>query len=170
MLQENKHTWRWADVRDITNIVNLAEQQFQGEIDHILTCSPHVYAYNVDRTLTEQRHRLDKEQILVNYNGDELQAYSWIGRGTYTHYSNDEIAEGKFIHMDLTLSSRKRIELLKDTLVNWEAWARAINIPVLVSTSVRREQTAFMRIHERMGYDVRGAIAYKRIKEMKCEQ
>ena len=161
------HFWRWADVRDINAIVALAQQQFQGEIDTILTPDPALFAYNVDKAITQQRHTLDQTQLLVCYQDDTLIAYSWIARGTYTDYSRDEIAEARFLHMDLKLSTRKRIELVQETLDHWRRWCCSINIPVLVSTSIRRDQTAFLRLHERMGFDIRGSIAYLRIKEMK---
>jgi len=167
---DKAHTWRWADVRDIMPIVAMAQQQFQTEIDSILTPDPAVYAYNIDKAITTQRHTLDQTQLLVCYQGEKLIAYTWISRGVYTDYSRDEIAEARFLHMDLDLSTRVRIQLCQEALDHWVKWCSSINIPVLVSTSIRRDQRAFLRLHERMGFDIRGSIAYKRIKEMKCEQ
>ena len=78
-------------------------------------------------------------------------------------YAHEELAEARFIHLDLTLSARKRITLTAQILQFWQAWCYACNIPVLVSTSIRTDQGAFMRLHQELGFTVRGSLAYLRI-------
>jgi hypothetical protein len=66
-------------------------------------------------------------------------------------------------HLDLNLTSRDRIVLVKDMMRLWEGFAIMSNTPIVCSTTMRRDQTAFLKLHERMGYDVRGSYAYKKL-------
>ena len=68
------------------------------------------------------------------------------------------------LHTDLTLSARQRLSIAVQALTFWQDWAFSLGIPVLVSTSIRQEQTAFMRLHEQLGFTLKGSIAYKRIR------
>jgi len=162
--------WRLAGPQDAAAMVALAKENFETEVDKIFTTDPLYYEFNLHQAILKQAFYQSLEQLLVAYDGDKLIAYAWLSRGTRPPYSQDELAEARFVHMDLTLSARRRIELIKEILAHWINWCRACAIPVLVSTSIRQEQTAFMRIHQRMGFSVRGSIAYLNLKEMKCEQ
>ncbi|CAB5207142.1 hypothetical protein UFOVP180_33 [uncultured Caudovirales phage] len=167
--QYNKDTsswlWRHATFADIPAMVALAEQQFQLEIDEIFTPEPELYAYNLALAITHQIYNQAHEQLVVavDKTSNNLLAYAWIGRGTTTPYSSDEIAEAKMAHVDLTLSTRQRLQLLAQMLEHWINWTRACEIPVLVSTSIRSEQTAFMRLHTELGFIVRGSIGYLKL-------
>lgn len=156
--------WAWtlASRSDIRDIVEMARTHFQLEIDNIFTPDAEYYAYNLDKAITDQLHYQTKKQLIVardNTTG-ALLAYAWIGRGSQTMYAQEEVAEAYFLHIDLDLSARQRIALAAQALTHWITWAKACDIPVLVSTSIRSEQTAFMRLHEQMGFSVRGSMAY----------
>jgi hypothetical protein len=159
--------WRWdyAQYTDIEDIFNMAQQHFEREMDEIFTINYDAYRYALDMSTSHQRHNLTIEQLLVcrDKTTGDLKAYSWIGRGHRTPYSNDEMAEARMAHVDLALSSRQRIHILAQMIYYWETWARALNIPVLVSSSIREDQSAFLRLHEKLGFTVRGGISYKRI-------
>jgi hypothetical protein len=45
----------------------------------------------------------------------------------------------------------------------WEVWAKACEIKIICSTTMRGDQAAFMHLHSDAGYSVRGSIAYKRL-------
>lgn len=167
----DRDTWNWslATIRDIPEIVLMAEQLFQSEIDKVFTPDRIFYAYNIELALTGQKYNRSSCLLSVARHKEtkKLMAYAWLGRGSYTQYSRDEMAEAKFAHCDLSLPVRTRITLVAQMLEQWEAWCRLHNIPVLVSTTIRADQTAFLRLHERMKYTIRGSIAYKRIKDEK---
>jgi hypothetical protein len=65
--------------------------------------------------------------------------------------------------VDMTLSARDRIRLVQEMIGLWEVWAVECGIPIVCSTTMRRSQDGFLKIHARLGYDVRGSIAYKRL-------
>jgi hypothetical protein len=90
-------------------------------------------------------------------------AYTWAQSGQRSPWSDDNMVVVKMAHVDLTLPSRDRIVLVKDMIRLWEAFALLSGTPIVCSTTMRRDQTAFLRIHERMGYDVRGSYAYKKV-------
>ena len=163
-MKNDKILWRTAIPTDIADIVELAQKQFQQEILGLLRPDPYLYEYNLQRAIMNQAYFPTTEQVIVAYQDTELCAYAWIARGIKLDYSHDEIAEGKFIHLDLTLSPRQRIALCQQALENWLRWSEICGVDLLISSSVRAEQKTFMRLHERLGFSVRGSIAYKRIK------
>jgi hypothetical protein len=82
-------------------------------------------------------------------------------------YSDNEIAEARFVHIDQTLPARTRVTISAQILQQWELWATLCGIPVIISSTIRDSQDAFLRLHEQAGYRVRGSIAMKRIGEAK---
>ena len=66
-------------------------------------------------------------------------------------------------HVDLTLSSRDRLRLITDMINQWEQFAIYTQTPIICSTTMRSDQGAFLKLHTRSGYDVRGSYAYKKI-------
>jgi hypothetical protein len=66
-------------------------------------------------------------------------------------------------HVDLSLSSKQRIRLVQDMLTIWENFANFAKVPIICSTTMRKDQNAFLKLHQRNGYDVRGSYAYKKL-------
>jgi hypothetical protein len=69
----------------------------------------------------------------------------------------------RMAHVDLSLNARDRIRIINDMIVMWEGWAKIIGVPIVCSTTMRNDQAAFLKLHTRAGYDVRGSYAYKRL-------
>ena len=69
----------------------------------------------------------------------------------------------KMAHLSLNLSTRDRVVLVKDMLRIWEAFATLAQVPIICSTTMRKSQNSFLKLHERHGYDVRGSYAYKKL-------
>lgn len=168
ILERYTHTaqdpWIWSTMTlgDIPEVVSLAERLFQCEIDSVFTPDPPLFARNLAVAVIKQTHNPLSEQLLVarDRQTQQLLAYTWLARGTYTTYSPEEIAEARFAHVELTLSTRHRIRLLAQMLQQWWLWCSIAGIPVLVSTTIREEQRAFMHLHESAGFTVNGSYAY----------
>jgi hypothetical protein len=158
------HKWEQATIGDIDQIVGLIEQDYQHEIDKFFTYNASRIRYHLYRAILDQMFQLNTESVLVTRRGDRIIAWSWLTRGKHTVYANEEMAVAEFVHVDLTLSVRERVEIVREVINNWIDFCWWHSIPVLCSTTIRQEQTAFMRIHEQMGFVVRGSIAYRRIK------
>ena len=90
-------------------------------------------------------------------------AYTWAKSQDYTAWSDNEMVSVRMAHLDLNLSARDRIALIQDMMNIWEGWAKIIGVSIVCSTTMRNDQQAFLKIHQRCGYDVRGSYAYKRL-------
>jgi len=161
--------WQWSPAQhtDVEGILDLVAANYQLEIDGILKPNRPRMAYHIHRELLKQT--FEPNQVLITVAKDKTTgkviAWAWLERGKYTVYAVEELATAEFAHVDLTLSLRQRITLVAQTLEQWIFWCKCWNIPVLTSSSIRADQTAFMRLHEQFGFVVRGSIAYKKIGE-----
>jgi hypothetical protein len=96
---------------------------------------------------------------------DSLLAYCWFDRGGYTTYSNEEISNAKFHHVDLSLPAKQRVRLINEMIDQHILWAHSWGIPVICSTSIRAEHTAFMKIHKKRGFTVNGSYGWVKTEE-----
>ena len=160
-------TWRLAESEDIAEMVAMAVAEYQRELAGLLTPSPAAFAYSLRQAINEQQYQLSREQVIVARDkiSNRLVAYAWCKRGQYTPYSTEEMAEAAIAHVDLSLPTRTRIRILAQMLQTWCLWAQLHGIPVLVSSSIREEQTAFMRLHDAFGFKRVGLLAIKRIRK-----
>lgn len=158
----NAYIWTQAGLEDVSAIVAMAEQHFQTEIDEIFRPEPITMARNITFAVVNQHYLPGSESISVARDATgRLVAYTWAKRGERACWSDDEMVTVRMAHVDLALSPRWRVKLVNDMMDIWEAYAYAIKVPVLCSTTMRRDQDAFLKMHSRRGYDVRGSFAYK---------
>ena len=158
------YTWRPADGTDITDIVALAESHFQQEIDQIFTPEPKTYTRNLCLAVVNQYYMPHTELVSVARDpNNALIAYTWAKRGERAAWSDDEMVTVRMAHVDLKLSARERVRLVDDMMELWERFAKFCEVPILCSTTMRGDQGAFLKMHTRRGYSVRGSFAYKRL-------
>jgi len=161
------NTWRWrpATGADVQPIVDIAVAHFETEIDHLFTPDPVAYSRNLTLSVVNSFYLPTTEMLRVCEQDHRIIAYVWAHRTT-APWSDDAMCAVRMVHLDLELSARDRIRLVSEMIEIWETWAQASGIPVICSTTMRGDQSGFLRIHQRCGYDVRGSFAYKRLKEM----
>jgi hypothetical protein len=129
-----------------------------------MSLNPDKFRYHLAQGILRQLYQPTQELIAVAHDSnDEFLGYFWLGRGLWTTFSDDEIAEYKFIHCDLDLAPRQRYTVIREALEQGILWSRLNSIPVLCSTSIRDDQSAFMRLHQRLGFTVRGSYAWMRV-------
>jgi hypothetical protein len=158
------YTWRPATGVDVAAIVEMAINHFQTEIDLIFKPEPIAYARNLTLAIVNQFYSPSSELVSIAVdNANKIVAYTWAKAGERAPWSDDAMVVVKMAHLDLTLSSRDRIILVKDMMRLWERFALMSATPIVCSTTMRRDQTAFLKLHERQGYDVRGSYAYKKL-------
>ena len=164
---QDSDPWRWslAQTEDIPDMWCMVQAYFNQEMTDVITIHEDLYRYNLDVTVTQQRHDRSLAQLIVcrDQHTHKLMAYNWIKRGATTPYSRDELAEAQIAHIDLSLPARTRIQLMNQTLWYWETWAQGAGVPVVVSTTIRADNAGYFRLHERAGYTIRAGIAYKRV-------
>jgi len=158
-----EYTWHTAQHADIDAIVALMVEHYQHEIESIFKPSPSRVRYHLYRLVVDQIFGVNREYVRVARNAQGVIACSWLARDHHTVYADEEMAVAEFIHVDLSLPARTRVRLIQDILQNWIELCQTLSIPVLCSTTIRAEQSAFMRLHERMGFTIRGSVAYRRI-------
>jgi hypothetical protein len=158
------YTWRPATGVDVAPIVEMAINHFQTEIDLIFKPEPVAYARNLTLAIVNQFYSPTSELVSVAVDdANKIVAYTWAKAGERAPWSDDAMVVVKMAHLDLTISNRDRIVIIKDMMRLWEGFALLSMTPIVCSTTMRRDQTAFLRLHERMGYDVRGSYAYKKV-------
>jgi len=178
-------------LHDVEDIVNMADNIFGEEVEDILTTERYIFRKNVTVASTVQifdrskeflavardvspemgirTKRLDKdidgiEEIPVGIK-NKLLGFCWFDRYGYTTYSNEEISNAKFHHVDLALPAKTRVKLINAMIDQHILWAYQNGIPVVCSTSIRSDHSGFMRIHEKRGFKVSGSYAWIRTKE-----
>ena len=161
-----KQSWTWnrANGTDVPDIVAMAQTDFQREIDTIFTPDPIAYERNVMRAIVEQFYLPGNELVMVarNTTGNRLLGYAWVLKST-APWSDEAMAAVRMAHVDMHLTPRDRVRLVSEMIMNWELWCIESGIPVICSSTMRGDQSGFLKIHERYGYDVRGSFAYKRL-------
>jgi hypothetical protein len=159
-----EYQWQRAQGQDVPDIVAMAQDHFETEADTIWATDPHIYAYNVAMTVVSQMYNPWGGLLMAARDANnKLIAYMWAARGERAVWSADEMVTIRIAHVDLSLPLKTRIRLIQDMIAQWEAWAVSIGVPVICSTTMRGDQTGFLRIHQRAGYSIRGSIAYKRL-------
>lgn len=160
-------TWHWQPAihTDTEDILNLVDQNYSQEITGIFTPSRNRMAFHLHTAILNQSFMSSHELISVarHRQTDHLLAWMWLQRGKYMPYANEEMAVGEFIHTELSLSPISKTRLVYQALEIWIAWCELHQIPVLCSTSIREDQSGFMRLHDRLGFYRRGSFAYRRI-------
>ena len=175
-------------LHDVEDIVELSDSAYGHEADGILKRDRNVFRHRLTVATTEQLFNKGREFIavcrgqavinIIDSKGkilgqepakDKLLGFCWFDRGGYTTYSNEEISNAKFHHVDLTLPVRTRVRLVNEMIDQHILWAHTWNVPIICSTSIRAEHDGFMKIHKKRGFTVNGSYAWIRTEEaFKC--
>ena len=163
-------------LHDVDDIVELADTIFGQEVDGILNRDRNVFRHRLTMAATEQLFNKGKEFLAVCRGDgyvakggfyaeqipDQLLGYCWFDRGGYTTYSNEEICNAKFHHVDLSLPAKQRVKIINQMIDQQILWAYSWGIPIICSTSIRGDHKAFMKMHEKRGFRVNGSYAWIR--------
>lgn len=160
----NNWTWSRATGQDIYPLATLSIQHIGEEVDSIFDLDVVELARQIGISVTSQFYNPFADLVMVAKDDADILAYVWVKRGEHAAWSTEEVCAPKIAHVDMTLPTRTRIKLIREMINFWEIWACECGIPIICSSSIRRKQSGFLRIHEQMGYDVRGSICYKRLK------
>jgi len=157
------YNWAPAHGNDVEHIVKMAQDHFENEIDTIFKPEPFVYSRNVTLAIVNQYYNPLSELFSVcKDDTGKLLAYTWATLEAAA-WSDDRMVTVRMAHVDLQLNARTRISIVKDMLKLWEAFAHLSRTPIICSTTMRKDQDSFLKLHQKHGYDVRGSYAYKKI-------
>jgi hypothetical protein len=100
----------------------------------------------------------------------EVVAWFWAKRGCYQEFSSEESSELRIIHARKDIANRAKIRLVAQAVLLWQQWGMQNSIPILVSATLRGEQSAFLRLLEASGFIVHGSYAFWRTDYVAEEQ
>ena len=156
--------WYRATLGDVPDIVALSKQYFEAEVDDVFCTDARVLEQNLAQAVLQQHYNPWSSCVMLARDPQHcIQAYTWLARGEHAVWSADEMAVVRMVHVRMDASTRQRVQIIKQMIDFWEVWARECSVPVICSTTMRHDQTAFLRLHQQHGYSVRGSIAYKRL-------
>lgn len=160
--------WRWVQPTgaDVPALLQLTQHQYESEADSVFRTDPIVYSRNLTLAIVRQFYNPHSEIIQMAVADDgRLLGYFWAERGQRAVWSDDEMMTIKMVHLDLSVPARTRVDIIQDMFAYWELWARESGIAIICSSTMRGDQTGFLRLHREAGYDCRGSICYRRLTE-----
>lgn len=160
-----QYNWTLATGTDVNEIVALSQEFFEQEIDSIFTPEPPVLSRNLLYAVTSQFYLPGTELVSVCRTADtqQLIAYNWAKSNDRAVWSDDPMVSVRMVHVNLTLPVRIRLRIIEDMMDQWEQFAYFTRHNIICSTTMRRDQAAFLKLHARRGYDIRGSYAYKNL-------
>jgi hypothetical protein len=157
-------SWRRAAGTDVTAIMDLTREHFRSEAQGVWSIDEQWFGRCLTVDIVNQFFNPGSALVAVaETDQGQLLAYAWAERGVKTVWSSEEMVAIKIVHIDLALSARIRLQLTQQMMDLWELWTESIGVPVICSSTMRGEQSAFLRLHQRRGYDCRGSICYLRL-------
>jgi hypothetical protein len=156
------YIWTPATLDVVPAIVNLSYTNHRDELNELFTVDPIIYERLIAHAVIDQYYTPDKE-LLVTAGTDRLLGYTWAKVSTSNSWSSNVMLVAQMAQVDLTLPIRQRLRLLNDIFDIWDAYAQAHDVEVICSNSIIATQTAFLELHRRRGYVVKGSYAYKKV-------
>lgn len=154
------YNWQLATGSDVQEIVNLS-MTYHNDIDAFLTPDPICGSRNITHAIVNQFYLPNTELVLVCRPDDKLYAFTWCNIGTGEPFSDEKLIDVRMATVDLSLPTKSKVKLLFDMMTLWEDFAIKNDIKLISSNTVRDEQTAFLKLHEKRGYIVKGSFAFK---------
>ena len=165
--------WRWraATGDDVQAIVDLVGRNYEVDAAGITDINPVEGSRNLMHAIVNQMYNPKKELISVarTRGDDTLLAVTWAQRDIRQPWSTEEMAVPKILSIELGLSMRCRMALAVQAMSMWERWAQVCDIKCINSSNMRLDWQPFMRLHQSMGYTVRGSVAFKRMNHVQIQ-
>lgn len=167
-----KWSWDRAAGTDVKDIMDLTREYFRSEAQGVWQIDEQWFGRSLTVDIVNQFFNPGSALVAVARDNRGLDrdvpgilGYVWAERGVKTVWSSEEMMAIKIVHLDLSLSPRDRIQMIQEMMDIWELWGRSYQIPVVCSSTMRGDQSAFLRLHQRRGYDCRGSICYRRLSD-----
>jgi hypothetical protein len=152
---------RNANITDIKHIIQLSVDN--STVDNVFTLNTTIFERNLAYAILNQHYHIGVELLKVfTDDNDKIIAYTWANI-TSMPWTSDKIVNIQMVDIDLSLPPRTRIQLIKTMMKCWEDFANKANANIICSATSRKNQDAFLRLHEKNGYELRGSFAYKKL-------
>ena len=158
--------WKWSPALgpDVGDMIDLSMEHFKHETAGLLEPDTHRGAKLLTDAIIGQLYYPTSEFVIVarDRETDKIVAWAWAKRNCMMEFSSEETTELRVIHIDQSLPVRHKIGLVGQLAWIWWQWSKQNGIPVMVAATLRSEQSAFLRVLESVGFQVRGSYAFIR--------
>ena len=159
-----QYSWRPAELADINRMVDISYLNHGDELNELFTVDPVLYAQHITHAVIDQMYKPRTTLLSVAVNSNNcILGYTWAHIKNQSLWTNDLLLIADMAHVDLTLPVRLRIKLIKDIFALWEEYAKIVNVKLICSNSILANQSAFLELHRRAGFVVKGSYAYKKV-------
>lgn len=160
----DEHTFTPLVGADVADCLDLSKEHYGDEMSGQLTLDIHRAAHQLTDIVVQQLYYPTKVLAVAcrEKAGGRLIGYIVARRDCYQEFSSDETTELRIIHIAKDITSRQKVRLVGQFVLIWNQWAVGNKIPVMVSATLREEQSAFLRILETLGFTVSGSYAWFR--------
>jgi hypothetical protein len=167
-------SWSWSPAydTDIPEIIDLIIANYHEDGETVWSINPVEGARNLSHAVINQMYAPQSEfiQVARSHKTAGVIAFTWLVRDHRQFWSTDEQAQARMLSVDLSLSARHKVSLCVQAMQAWEVWAKACGIPIIASNSLRYDWLPLIRLHQRLGYETRGNLAWKRLTPIKEKQ
>lgn len=155
--------WRKAAGTDVTPIMDLTREYYRAEATDLWCIDEQWFGMQVTTDIVRQFFNPGAALVLVWDGPGGIEGTLWAERGQRVPWSSEEMVVIKLLHLREDLSPRHRRDQIISAMHLWELWARSIGAAVVCSSTMRGEQSGFLKLHQRRGYQCRGSICYRRV-------
>jgi hypothetical protein len=159
-----QYTWTPATGLDIQSMLDITIDNLQQDIGDISVVSRNSYARNLSLAVVNSFFAPNEELLYVcKDDNNQLLGYTWADVAIVMPWSDDHYVSVKMVQLNVQSSPRLRIQLIKDMMQIWENFAKQANVSIICSSTMRENQSPFLKLHLKNGYIVRGSLAYKKL-------
>jgi len=162
-MRNSKIEWIRAGGNHVNEMVALTKHYYQIEAEDIYTPEPVILSRNLLFAVVNQFYNPNAEYLAIAVLENRIVGYLWMVRAIRCPWSDDEMLDWKIAHMDLSLSARLRVQLCNEMIDQSLLFAHHNQIPIICSSTIRNSQDAFLRIHAKRGFTIRGSLAYYKL-------
>jgi hypothetical protein len=159
-------TWHWVrpEFRHVESIVDFTVLHDYDEIQGIYQVSESRIAYHLHKIILDDLFQMPKRfvTLAVDRDTDKLLGWAMARRGHYTFWTNEESVMMELCSVDKTLPAMTRTRLCVQMLTRCIDWAKTNHIPIIESNTFRHSHTGFIQLHQYLGFQCRGNVAYLR--------
>jgi len=159
-----QYTWQKIQYPDIESMLKLSESNSSHEISHIMPPNYTTCGRNLTFAYLTQHYSPTSELLMCAKDSkNKLLAYTWASGTNKLPWTDERKVDVIMTDVDFNLSTRIRVQLVKDMMNLWEDFAKLSKTNIIISGTSRVNQNAYLKLHSRNGYEVRGSWAIKRL-------
>lgn len=167
-------TWQWAPClgTDIADMLEMSREQYEADLAGQFKFDAHRSAQAMTIGVVNQLYQPTTELMCVARDKESKQvlAWFWAKRGCYQEFSVEESSELRIIHCRKDIANRAKVGLVAQAVLLWQQWGMENQIPILVSATLRGDQSAFLRLLEASGFIIHGSYAFWRTDDVVLQQ